>query len=84
MPEFDALNERFCCETTNRQQKNLKNLKKKNRKKKNRLKAAITLQREVVRQRLTHHMKALYGRFSKLKTIWYYDQWFKSYSDSKF
>jgi hypothetical protein len=34
MPEFDALNERFCCETTNRQQKNLKNLKKKNRKKK--------------------------------------------------
>jgi hypothetical protein len=78
MPEFDALNERSCCETTTRQ--NLKNLKKKIEKK-NRLKAAITLQREVVRQRLTHHMKALYGRFSKLKTIWYYDQWFKSYSD---
>jgi hypothetical protein len=75
MPEFDALNERF---------KKFEKFEKKKSKKKNRLKAAITLQREVVRQRLTHHMKALYGRFSKLKTIWYYDQWFKSYSDSKF
>jgi hypothetical protein len=34
MPEFDALNERSFCETTTRQQKNFKNLKKKNRKKK--------------------------------------------------
>ena len=34
MPEFDALNERSCCETTTRQQKNLKNLKKKKTEKK--------------------------------------------------
>jgi hypothetical protein len=33
MPEFDAPNERSCCETTTRQQKNLKNLKKKLKKK---------------------------------------------------
>ena len=62
----------------------LKKKLKKKIEKKNRLKTAITLQREVVRQSLTHHMVAPYGRFSKLKTVWCYDQWFKSYIASKF
>ena len=66
MPVFDAPNERSCCETTTRQQKNWKNLKKKIEKK-NRLKTALTLQREVVLQRLTHIWKPFMGDFQSWK-----------------